>query len=308
MQNAFDDLNDQTENEDEYDECSMKHATNQRNPGNMLLPKTGINDINVTHKRRLNNNDHDAAAVVVEVLHLKNVLASKEEEIRNITAEFNSERVKLQCEIDNLKKRNIIIEADKASTNMNRQHEHELFVECKQRLLERDETISELNAKIKSLDESNLELMAELERTKRLLNDIHEKYRIVEKDITTGKQTDNIVKQIKDQHAAQIDMMQQQINTMRTKLEDREGELKRLMIQNNELHKSREHILVDKSDTINELTKRLDETQRQCQGLLIKQAGSEDLTQEKIRLMRKNTQLEQQLEEMQHTINNLTAR
>lgn len=296
MQNAFDDLNDQTEHEYDDDEYSIKYPTNPTN--------TGFNDLNANLKPRTNN-DHDAA---VEVLHMKNVLASKNEEIRNMTAEFNSERMKLQSEMEELKKRYKIVESEKDRTNMNRKQEHELFVESKQKLSEREEKILELNARIKSLDASKMDVVAELERTKILLSDTQQKFHMVQKDMTSEKHMDSVIKQINDRHAAQVDMMQQQINTMRTKLEDRESELKRLIIQNNELHKSREAFLLDKSDTINQLTKRLDESQRQCQELVMKQGGGEDFSQENIRLMRKNTQLEQQIEELQKTINNLTTR
>lgn len=297
MQNAFDDLIDQTENEDDDDDYSINN-NNPINGGN-----AGFNELNMNPKARLNNG-HDVA----EVLQLKNVVASKNEEIRNITNEFARERVNLQSQIDELKKRLTIAEAEKERANMNRKQTHELFVESKQKLSERDEQILELNTKNKLLDASKLDIVAELERTKTLLNDIQHKYHMVERNIQTERNTDSVVKQIKDQHAAQVDMMQQQINTMRTKFEDRDSEFKRLMIQYNELQKSREGILYDKSDTINQLTKRLDESQRQCQGLILRQGCSESMTQETLRLKLENVNLEQKIEEMRQTINSLTTR
>lgn len=268
----------------------------------MVLPNAGFNDMNL--KPRMQN-DHDAST---EVLRLKNVVASKNEEIRNITTEYSTERVNLQSQIDELKKRLLIAEADKERAHMSRKQTHELFVESKQKLSENDEHILELNTKIKLLDASKLDIVAELERTKTLLNDIQHKYHMVERNIQTERNTDIVVKQIKDQHAAQVDMMQQQINTMRTKFEDRDSELKRLMVQYNELQKSREGILYDKSDTINQLTKRLDESQRQCQELIMRQGGNDNVTQDTLRLRREIVSLEQKIDEMQHTINSLTMR
>lgn len=305
MQNAFDDLIDQTENEDEDDDYSINNnPTNGIKPmANMILPNAGFNDLNMNQKPRLNN-DYDGT----EAMHLKNVVASKNEEIRNITTEFASERMSLQSQIDELKKRLTIAEAEKERANMNRKQSYDLCVESKQKVSERDEQIGELNMKIKQLDASKLDIVAELERTKTLLNDVQHKYHMVERNIQSERNTDSVVKQIKDQHAAQVDMMQQQINTMRTKYEDRDSEFKRLMIQYNELQKSREGILYEKSDTINQLTKRLDESQRQCQDLIIRQGSSENITQETLRYKREIGRLEQKIGEMQQTINSLTVR
>lgn len=294
---------DQTENEDEDDEFSINNPIDAMNPGNMVLPNAGFNDMNANHQPRLNN-DRDP----VEVRHLKNVLASKNEEIRNITATYQSDRATLQCQIDELKKRLTIAEAEKERANMSRKQTHESLVESKQKLSEQDEQIKELNAKIKLLDASKLEILTEFEHTKTLLSDTQHKYFMVERNMQTERNTDSVVKQIKDQHAAQVDMMQQQINTMRTKFEDRDNEFKRLMIQYNELQKSRDGILFEKSDLINHLNKRLDESQRQCQEMIMRQSGSESSNQENTRLRREITSLEQTIEEMQQTINSLTMK
>lgn len=301
LQNAFDDLDGDSDDEDE----SMSiNTTNTPNRKNLAMQNVMYNGIDVNP--HLNNN-HDAE-MMAEISRLKNTLASKNEELRNITAEFTNERIKFQNKADELSKRLAIAEAEKERAIMGRQQTHELFVESKQKNSEQDEQMQELNAKIKSLDSKNLDLVGELERMKTLLSETQHKYHMVERNLSTEKHTDSIVKQINDHHAAQVDMMQQQINTMRTKLEDRESELKRCMIQNSELHKSREGILLDKSDTINTLTKRLDDTQRQCQDLLMKQGTGHELAQENARLTRKITGLEQAAEEMQRTINNLTTR
>lgn len=303
MQNAFDDLIDQTENEDDDDEYSINNPIGAMNPGNMLLPNAGFNHMNANLQPRLNN-DHGPD----DVRHWKNKVASKNEEIRNITATFQSERITLQSQIEDLKKRLTIAESDKEHANMSRKQTHESLVESKQKISEQEEQIKELSAKIKLLDASKLEILTQLEQTKTLLTDTQHKYHMVEKDMRTERNTDSLVKHLKDQHAAQVDMMQQQINTMRTKFEDRDSEFKHLMIQYNELQKSRDGMMFEKSDLINHLNKRLDESQRQCQEMLERQNSNENSTQENIRLRREITSLEQKIEEMQRTINSLTTK
>lgn len=203
-----------------------------------------------------------------------------------------------------------IAEAEKERAHMTRKQTHELVVESKQKLAEQEVHIVELNARIKLLDARNLELVTELEHNKSMLSDVQHKYHMVERNanLTSDKHNDGIVKQINERHVAQVDMMQQQINMMRNKLEERDNQLKRLMIQNAELHRSREGMLIDKADTINLLTQKMEVSQRQCQNLLMKNSSDSDLIQENIKLMRSVSALEQQTEDMQKTINSLTSR
>lgn len=308
IQNAFDDLTDDEEN----DMTASQNFTTRS-------PFTNVNGRNYEHGAfngfgggggnyaPHKNNNHDAD-VLDELRQLKNALASKTEEVNNLTAQNSSDRLQYENRLDELKKRLAISEAEKERAHMNRQQTHELFVESKQKLSERDEDIAELNAKIKSMNTRNLDLVTELEHTKSLLSDVQHKYMMIERNgYTSDKHTDAIVKQVNERNATQIDVLQQQMNTLRSKLEERETELKRLMIQNNELHKSREVMLLDKSDTINQLNKQLDESQRQCQSLIMKHGADSTMIQENLKLSRTVAALEMRSEEMQKTIQDLTS-
>ncbi|XP_055302141.1 cingulin [Sitodiplosis mosellana] len=302
LQNAFDDLDDFEDDDDVSVSYNASNSSaNRRNAAALANPI--FNGIETNRIAHLNSHDNER---MTEILQLKNMLSSKNEELRIAASEIKNS----QNKNDELVKRLAIAEAEKERAHMSRQQTHELFVESKQKLSERDEIISDLNGKIKSLNDKNLEVLAELEHTKSLLSDVQHKYHMVERNASysSEKHADSMVKQINDRHAAQTDMMQQQINTMRTKLEDRDNELKRLMVQNNELQKSREAVLLDKADTINQLTHRLDDAQRQVQDLIRKNGTSGDLAQENVRLMRSVTALQQQTDEMQQTINELNLR
>lgn len=303
----FEDLPESDEDHDTSVSYQANSSGNLNNFGGLIQSNQIFNGMENHHKAHNDNHHIDPNN---EISRLKNVLASKNEELRNLTSEFTSERVSFQNKIEELKKRFAIAEAEKERAIMGKQKTHELLVESKQKLSERDEKMSELSAKIKAYDAKNLELLGELERTKTALNEVQHKYNIVEKNnsYSSEKYTDSVVKQLKDRHAAERDMLQQQINTMRTKLEDRDGEVKRLTIQINEVQKSREGLLIDKADMINELSKRLDDSQSKCQELIMKTASQEDSAQENLRLMRSITDLQRQNDEMQRTIHNLTSR
>lgn len=339
LENAFDDLECDTD-PDENDESQTTNNTTSNSPNQFPYmnnnssmnnnhnakplqngfgtknhpkhpPPPYNNRHNVHHQTSpTNQQNQDAEKLQMELGQLRNAFASKTEELKNLTAQSNAERKKFNTQIDELKKRLSIAEAEKERAHMTRKQTHELVVESKQKVAEQDEHITELNVKIKSLENKNLELIAELERTKTLLSETQHKYHMVERNtnLSSDRHTDGVVKQLKDRYAAEGDMMQQQLNMMRSKLEDRDNELKRLMIQNTELHGSREAILIDKADTINQLTQKLEASQRQCQSLLMRTSGDSDVVQENVRLMRTVTALEQQTGDMQKTINNLTTR
>lgn len=70
------------------------------------------------------------------------------------------------------------------------------------------------------------------------------------------------------------------------------------------MQRSRECLLIEKSETINQLNHNLEEAQRQCQGFLSKP----NMTQENRRLQNMVNTLELQTDEMAKTINNLTQK
>lgn len=301
LQNAFDDLDDDDENDSTQNASVRSPYSNGKHYEN-----TAFNGLGGNYRPLANNNQ--AVDLVNEVRLLKNALALKTEEVTTLTAQSTSERLQYENKLSELKKRLAISEAEKERAHMNRQQTHELFVESKQKLSERDEEIGELNAKIRQMNTRNLDLVTELEHSKSLLSDVQHKYMMVERNgnYSSDKHTDGIVKQINERNATQNDVLQQQMSTLRSKLEERDIELKRLMIQNNELHKSREVMLLDKSDTINQLSKRLDESQRQCQSLIMKHGGDSSLIQENLKLSRTVAALELRTDEMQKTIQDLT--
>lgn len=290
----------------------MFHTARHANP-NPSNRKNGqfMNEIlngEITTSPKCNVIEHEQ--MLTEMKYLKNALSSREEEIKNITSLSSTERVKLEAQIAELKKRLSISEAEKERAHMNRKQTHELVVESKQQIAEHESQMAELNVKIKTLDASNLELLGELERARTMLADVQHKYHMVERNAGTNadKHADAVVRQLNERHAAQADMLQQQLNTMNTKLDSRDNELKRLQVQYNELQGSRDALLIDKSDTINRLTQQLEVAQRQCQNIMTNSSSNVELEQEVLKLRRLVTASEQQMNSMQRTISNLTSR
>lgn len=154
---------------------------------------------------------------------------------------------------------------------------------------------------MKNLENSKTDLITDLEHARTMLSDAHQKYEMVEKTTSANKQFDNILQQTNERHRAQMVLMQQQIDSLRTHLDDKESECHVLDTRYKELQRSREALLVEKADTINQLSKTIEDSQRQCQNLM----ANADAANENIRLRAKITAQERQTQDMQKTIDNL---
>lgn len=231
-----------------------------------------------------------------ETSTLQNLLDSKTREVEHLSNLLSIERKQHKAVIDELEKRIAIADAEKERALMNRNQTHELLVEHKQKLMEKNDDNQALLSKIKSLEKENEKLVAELESTKLLLSDVQTKYHMVEKNVmfNAERNTDQIVKQAQERHSAQMTMMQQQIDGLKTKYDDLEHEHKHLDIRYRELQRSREALLIEKSEIINQLNRNLEESQRQVQDLL----GRPDMTQENCRLKNALRTVEYQKDEL----------
>lgn len=158
---------------------------------------------------------------------------------------------------------------------------------------------------MQGLEQKNGQLETELEHKKTLLSDAHLKVQMFERNVgmAADRNVDYLVKQANDRCKAQVDMMQQQIESLRSQLEERSREVKSLSIRYTELQRSREAMLVEKSETINQLSRSVEDSQRHCQMLMAKNDG-----QTEARLQGRIHELTDQVDQMQNTIGQLERR
>lgn len=255
------------------------------------------------HSKNYSNNGHKDFPLRDDVTSLKNLLDSKSREVEHLKELITIERRQHKAAIDEFEKRIAIADAEKSRALMNRDQTHELLVEHKQKLNQKDEESQSLRAKIKSLELESDRMVSEIESTKLMLSDVQTKYNMVEKNVmfNAEKNTDLIVKQAQERHSAQITMMQQQIDGLKNKYDDLEHEYKHLDIRYKELQRSREAMLIEKSETINQLNKNLEESQRHVQDLL----SRPDSTAENRRLQNAIRTIEFQKDELSLTVNKL---
>lgn len=285
MQGAFDDLDDDDNEIDDTVDSTIGNSYHNKNQ-------------QYQHQQPFPLRDQET--------HLNNMLDSKTRELGYITSQLTTERQQVKANTDDYEKRLAIAEAEKERALMTRDQTHELLVEHKGKLIDREEANEKLRSKIKSLESENSNLVGELESTKLMLSDIQIKYNMVEKNVmfTADRNTDNILKQAQERHSAQIVMMQQQIDGFKSKFDDLEHEHKNLQIRYKEMQRSRESMLIEKSETINQLNKNLEDAQHQCQQLL----SRPNLSQENRQLQNLVRSMEFQKDETNRTINKLQKR
>ncbi|KAG5682421.1 hypothetical protein PVAND_011774 [Polypedilum vanderplanki] len=254
-------------------------------------------------KNKHDANDHKDFPLRDDFMILNNKIDAKDREIEKLSELLNIERKKHKTIIDEYEKRLTIFESEKERALMSRDQAQENLVESKGKMIEIKDINEKLMSKIKLLQSENEQLVGEMESTKLMLSDVQTKYNMVEKNVLFNAEcnTDLIIKQTQERHNAQIAMMQQQIDNFKKRYDELEHNYKHLDIRYKELQKSRETMLIEKTEIINQLSKNLEESQRQCQDLL----QQPQLINENKRLQIAIEAIENQKIEMSQTINKL---
>ncbi|XP_058822477.1 centrosomal protein of 152 kDa [Topomyia yanbarensis] len=318
MENAFDDLIDDDDQNDTLN--SLNYLSNYseqlaESPPPPPLPMVGVDapkqkfleEVGVKNGPHAGGGD---GRYNPEVSHWKKMFEFKCREFEHVTRLLHDKSKEFEQEKGELRKRLMLAEGERDRANMTRTQTHDLLVASKTKVSEQEDAINKLKTKIKTLEEKNLELEAELENKKTVLQDTLHKYRMVEQNVglKADRHTDQLLKQAEEKHNAKVTMMQQQIDNLRSDLDDRVQEVRRLEVRYKELQSLRDTLLVEKSETIQRLQDKLEESQRQCENLMGKTMNLTGFTHDNLRLKTKVNALEQQTQDMQRTINTLTQR
>lgn len=157
-----------------------------------------------------------------EITRFKNLLESKSRELESISNKLLNERKINTQQVEELKKRLMIAEAEKERANAERNQEHELLIASKTKIIQMEESNEKLRSRIKSLESENSQLVSEIESNKISLSDYIQRYELVQRDAIYKKDqnAENLLKHQEDRHQAKITMMQQNIDSLQSKLEN----------------------------------------------------------------------------------------
>ncbi|KXJ68546.1 hypothetical protein RP20_CCG002785 [Aedes albopictus] len=309
MENAFDDLIDDDQNDTLN---SLNYLSNHSEQSTPPPPLPMVNRVleGVTLKKNGAVPNCGEGGDGHHVTHWMQMYESKQREFEHVTRLMHDKTKEFERQVNELKKRLMLAEGERDRANMTRTQSHDILVECKTKISEQEDAISKHKDKIKSLEETNLKLEADLEHKKTMLQDTLHKYHMVEQTmgVKADRHTDHLLKQAEEKHSAKVAMMQQQIENLRSELDDRVQEVRRWEVRYKELQSLRDALLVEKTETIQRLQDSLEESQRQCENLMTKTMSVTNFSQDNLRLKSKVSALEQQTQDMQKTINTLTHR
>lgn len=308
MENAFDDLIDDEDQNDTLNSLTYSSQHSEHSP-----PPSRSKEERVLEGITIKNGGVGIGGggdghQMREVSHWRQMYESKCREFEHVVGLLHDKSKKFEQQVNDLKKRLMLAEGERDRANMTRAQTHDILVESKTKISELEDAISKQKAKIKSLEDTNLKLEGDLEHKKTMLQDTLHKYHMVEQSMSVkvDRHTDHLLKQAEEKHNAKITMMQQQVDNLRSDLDDRVQELRRVEVRYKELQSLRDALLVEKSETIQRLQENLEDSQRQCESLMAKTMSITNFTQENLRLKTKVNALEQQTQDMQKTINTLT--
>lgn len=215
---------------------------------------------------------------------------------------MEQQKIESDRSLNELQKRLSLSEAERERAIMSRQQTHELLVDSKQTISEQANLLSKNQEKLAALEKQIGQLETDLNHRQIMLSDVQAKYQMVERNI--GFTADQYSRQQQERHAAKVDMLQEQLNGLREELENKDRLLKRADSNYKELQRTREALLVEKAETINQLSKTIEDSQRQCQQLM----ANGDYVQENCQLKNTINSLSRQNEELQQSVGNLTRK
>lgn len=200
-----------------------------------------------------------------ELCRLRNELISKDNEMETLRRLLRDEKQEKDTVYNDSQKKIRIFEAEKERAIMTKNQTHDLLVESKTEVSNLQNYTGELQQKIDSLEEINSKLIIELQQTKTMLNDVQHQQHNLELDMRhkNSSRIDTTIKQLQEKHNAQVDIMQQRIDSLSSKLNDKENEMRNLTMRYKDLENSREALLIDKSEVINQFVKKLENQQKQ---------------------------------------------
>lgn len=238
-----------------------------------------------------------------EVQRLHNEVTARANEVAYYKKLLDEESRQCEFKVGELQKRLMTTEAEKERAIMARNQEHELLVDCKKAISEAKSREDQLKLRLSASDDKCSQLEIQLQQTNMMFSDLQHKFNELELDFSkkTDSRADRAVKQIQDRSRAQTDLMQNQIDQLTYKLEEKEKSLKHLTACYSEMQRSREALQIEKDDRIHQLLEKLENSQKQL-------LNNPDLVENNMKLQRQLAALKDENSELERTVRNLSAK
>jgi len=178
------------------------------------------------------------------------------------------EQVKQQAtqEQDKLCRQLVLVNAEKAHAVSQNAQSMKNLISSRERVSELEQEVETLNLNLLNVQQSNLKLSGELEAAQISVKALEQKVSLLE--CSTVANRDTLLRGVQERHEKEMIGLRNQIESITAKLNAKDTECDGLRQRLTDLNRTHEAVLVEKTDTINQLMVNLEESHRQCQKLM----------------------------------------
>ncbi|XP_054290681.1 myosin-16-like [Macrosteles quadrilineatus] len=263
----------------------------QHNNSNSEVSHESIDDIAEAY-RQAEYNSVDQLRVLYEV------------RMREIQ-ELQAEKLRAANHQQEMMRRLALMEAEKQRAVLSRTEASKLLVACKEEIGNLQKELDSQKQTITSLEKDKAKSDDTAEVLRIHVQELEQRIELMERfdsNKTAAKHTEAIIKDLRTKQQQEMKLVQKEMDCLRTKLLKKEEECRELERRVVEQQKTQEQLLVDKAETINQLARRLEESQSQCGQLM-----SANVTVENVKLQNQLGQVLREKEELSQTVRNLQA-
>lgn len=186
------------------------------------------------------------------------------QEVSQLTKELTTLRYERDTEVEQLKRKILLIEAEKQGAFLSHKEAQKLLSEYQAQISQLRQDVEDLRLKNITLEKNNEEISRELEIAKASAVDLTQKVSMLEKNgkgLHSEKHVESFLKNVQQQHDTQIRELQSQIESLTHKFSQKDHECCVLEHKLREVQRSQEAMITEKAKVVNELHKQLEEAQ-----------------------------------------------
>ncbi|XP_012260888.2 centrosomal protein of 152 kDa-like [Athalia rosae] len=229
-------------------------------------------------------------------------------EIQRLSEELRQIQEEREKESSQLGRKLALAQAEVERSNLSRNQAQNLLVDAKVEIADLQTQLASLKEHVAVLEKTKQNMSEELSTAKGSVADLQQKIAILERVQvlqTTDKTHEKFLKQAQEKHAIEMKNMQIQIDALTEKLNAKETSYVALEHKLADVRRAHETLMVEKGDTMNRLSRALEESQAQCRHLMATNNGQEVsrlqtqlkiATEEKEELVKSVQQLQRKLE------------
>ncbi|CAK1593904.1 unnamed protein product [Parnassius mnemosyne] len=162
---------------------------------------------------------------------------------------------KLDTEIESLRARLTAAVNDKDKAELSLQEAHHLLASSKHKSIELEQQLTSLTQKLMENEQEKEQLRLELRSANISLQDVQQRLHTLQ--VAHTHDTDALFREQQDRHREEMDRLQNDLIKAKTRLDEKENEIKILEKRCKEKDREKEEVLIEKGSTINRLASEL---------------------------------------------------